>query len=178
MARTGDEGDHLAVQPWPKPDTAGPGQESVWDYPRPPRLEEFTGSITVELGSRTVASTTRAWRVLETSHPPTYYLPHDAFAKGVLRRADGASWCEWKGQATYYDVVSDTRVAPTAAWTYLHPSRDFAPITGAIAVMAAAVDRCTVNGEQVVPQPGGFYGGWVTSWIVGPFKGIPGSAGW
>ncbi|MDT5274709.1 MAG: hypothetical protein QOG95_1641 [Mycobacterium sp.] len=116
--------------------------------------------------------------MLETSHPPTYYLPHDAFAEGVLRRADGASWCEWKGQATYYDVVSDTRVAPTAAWTYLHPSRDFAPITGAIAVMAAAVDRCTVNGEQVIPQPGGFYGGWVTSWIVGPFKGIPGSAGW
>jgi uncharacterized protein (DUF427 family) len=150
----------------------------VWDYPRPPRLEEFTGSITVELGGREVASTTRAWRVLETSHPPTYYLPHTAFAEGALRPTGGASWCEWKGEATYYDLVTDTRAALHAAWTYLKPSPDFAPIAGAIAVMAAAVDRCTVNGEQVIPQPGGFYGGWVTSWIVGPFKGIPGSAGW
>jgi len=150
----------------------------VWGYPRPPRLEEFTGSITVELGGRTVASTDRGWRVLETSHPPTYYLPCTSFADGVLRRTDGKSWCEWKGQASYYDLVTQTRVAPRAAWTYRQPSPDFGPIAGAIAVMAAAVDRCTVNGEQVIPQPGGFYGGWITSWIVGPFKGIPGSMGW
>jgi uncharacterized protein (DUF427 family) len=141
-------------------------------------LEEFTGSITVELGGRPIASTTRAWRVLETSHPPTYYLPQAAFAEAVLRPAGGASWCEWKGQAGYYDLVTEQRVAPKAAWTYPAPSRGFAPITDAIAVMAAAVDRCTVNGEQVIPQPGGFYGGWITSWIVGPFKGIPGSMGW
>jgi len=166
------------VEPWPTPDTPGPGQESVWDYPRPPRLEELTGSITIELGGRTVASTDRGWRVLETSHPPTYYLPGTSFADGVLRRADGNSWCEWKGQATYYDLVTETRVAPQAAWTYRQPSPDFAPISGAIAVMATAVDRCTVNGEQVIPQPGGFYGGWITSWIIGPFKGIPGSMGW
>jgi uncharacterized protein (DUF427 family) len=166
------------VEPWPTPDTPGPGQESVWDYPRPPRLEEFTGSITIELGGRIVASTDRGWRVLETSHPPTYYLPGTSFAHGVLRRADGNSWCEWKGQATYYDLVTETRVAPQAAWTYRQPSPDFAPISGAIAVMATAVDRCTVNGEQVIPQPGGFYGGWITSWIMGPFKGIPGSMGW
>jgi uncharacterized protein (DUF427 family) len=166
------------VKPWPKPDPPAPGQESVWDYPRPPRLEEFTGSITVEFGGQLIASTTCAWRVLETSHPPTYYLPHDAFAEGVLRPTGGASWCEWKGQARYYDLVADARDAPRAAWTYPEPSRDFARIAGAVAVMAAAVDRCTVNGEDVIPQPGGFYGGWITSWIVGPFKGIPGSTGW
>ena len=177
MRAQASEGDY-AVTPWPKPDTPGPGQESVWQYPRPPRLEEFTGSITVELGGRTVASTTRAWRVLETSHPPTYYLPDTAFVDGALRPADGASWCEWKGEATYYDLVSETRVALHAAWTYETPSRVYAPLAGALAVMAAAVDRCTVNGEEVIPQPGGFYGGWITSWIVGPFKGIPGSEGW
>lgn len=162
----------------PKPETPGPGQESVWDYPRPPRLEEFRGSITVELGGQTVASTDRAWRVLETSHPPTYYLPADCFVEGSLRPAAGSSWCEWKGEATYYDVVSPTKIAPRAAWTYLHPTRDYTAIAGAVAVMAGLVDRCTVNGETVVAQPGGFYGGWVTSWIAGPFKGIPGSMGW
>jgi uncharacterized protein (DUF427 family) len=150
----------------------------VWEYPRPPRLEGFTGSITIELGGQTIASTTRAWRVLETSHPPTYYLPRDAFAEGVLRPTDGASVCEWKGQASYFDLVTATRVAARAAWTYERPPAPFAPIAGAIAVMAAQVDRCTVNGERVIPQPGGFYGGWITSWIVGPFKGIPGSLGW
>jgi uncharacterized protein (DUF427 family) len=162
----------------PRRDRPGPGQESVWDYPRPPQLETFVGSITVELGGTSVASTNRAWRVLETSHPPTYYLPRDAFADGVLRKTSGASWCEWKGQASYYDLVTDTRTAPKAAWTYLRPTPRFLPIAGAVAVMVALVDRCTVNGEQVVPQPGGFYGGWITSWVVGPFKGIPGSMGW
>jgi uncharacterized protein (DUF427 family) len=166
------------VTSWPKPDTTGPGQESVWDYPRPPRLEEFAGSITIELGGQIIASTSRAWRVLETSHPPTYYLPRDAFTEGVLHPSQGGSWCEWKGQAAYYNLVVAGRQAPRAAWTYPRPSPAFAPIAGAVAVMAAAVDRCTVNGETVIPQPGGFYGGWITSWIVGPFKGIPGSTGW
>ena len=162
----------------PAPDTPGPGQESVWDYPRPPRLEEFRGSITVELGGERIASTDHGWRVLETSHPPTYYLPRAAFVFGALRDAPGSSWCEWKGQATYFDLVSGNAVAPRAAWTYLSPTAGFAPLTGALAVMAAAVDRCTVNGEDVLPQPGGFYGGWITSWVTGPFKGIPGSMGW
>lgn len=168
----------FSVTTRPTPVTPAAGQESVWDYPRPPRLERFAGSVTVELGGTTIASTDHAWRVLETSHPPTYYLPRDSFVEGVLRETSGSSWCEWKGQATYYDLVTDTRSAPRAAWTYPNPSRGFEPIAGAIAVMAALVDRCTVNGEQVVPQPGGFYGGWVTSWIVGPFKGIPGSMNW
>lgn len=162
----------------PIPDKPRPGQESVWDYPRPPRLEEFTGSITVELGGVTIASTTAAWRVLETSHPPTYYLPASSFVDGSLRGADGSSWCEWKGQARYFDLVSPHRTAPRAAWTYPTPTRGFAAIAGALAVMPALVDRCTVNGEEVVPQPGGFYGGWITSWVCGPFKGVPGSMGW
>jgi uncharacterized protein (DUF427 family) len=162
----------------PTPDKPRPGQESVWDYPRPPRLEEFAGSITVELGGQTIASTTRAWRVLETSHPPTYYLSRDSFTEGSLRAAQGSSWCEWKGQASYFDLVTQAAVAPKAAWTYLTPTAGFEAIAGAIAVMAAEVDRCTVNGEEVTPQPGNFYGGWVTSWVAGPFKGVPGSMGW
>lgn len=150
----------------------------MWDYPRPPRVEEFRGSVTVELGGRVIASTDRAWRVLETSHPPTYYLPRSRFDDGVLRPCARSSWCEWKGQASYFDLVTDGAVAPRAAWTYEHPTPGFEVLAGAVAVMAALVDRCTVDGETVVPQPGGFYGGWVTSRVVGPFKGIPGSMGW
>lgn len=162
----------------PVPDKPGPGQESVWDYPRPPRLESFAGLITIELGGEVIASTDRGWRVLETSHPPTYYLPRSAFRDGVLREAPGGSWCEWKGRARYFDLFTDTAVAAKAAWNYPEPTAGFEEISDAIAVMAAAVDRCTVNGETVVAQPGGFYGGWITSWVAGPFKGGPGSAGW
>lgn len=162
----------------PVPDKPLRHQESVWDYPRPPRLEKFTGSITVELGGQLVASTDRAWRVLETSHPPTYYLPSESFAEGVLRPTTGGSWCEWKGQASYFDLVTPSATASRAAWTYRDPTPGFADIAGAVALMASQVDRCTVNGEVVVPQPGGFYGGWITSWIAGPFKGGPGSMGW
>lgn len=162
----------------PQPQTPGPGQESVWDYPRPPRLERFDGRITIELGGEVVASTDTGWRILETSHPPTYYLPPTAFGHGVLRDAPGASWCEWKGQARYFDLVTPTTIARTSAWSYPHPTPGFEAIAGAVAVMAGQVDRCTVNGETVIPQPGGFYGGWITSWVVGPFKGGPGSMGW
>lgn len=162
----------------PTPEKPGPGQESVWGYPRPARLEPFAGRITVELGGEVIASTDRGWRVLETSHPPTYYLPRDAFAAGVLRDAPGESWCEWKGQARYFDLVAGTRVAPKAAWSYPEPTPGFEPIADAIAVMAGQVDRCAVDGETVVAQPGGFYGGWITSRVVGPFKGGPGSMGW
>ncbi|MGD1283029.1 DUF427 domain-containing protein [Mycobacterium seoulense] len=160
------------------PTHAGPPRESVWDYPRPPRVEPFTGAITVELGGEVIASTGRSWRVLETSHPPAYYLPRDAFGEGALRETSGSSWCEWKGRATYYDLIGGGVVAPKSAWSYLDPTPGFEPIAGAVAVMAGDVDRCTVNGEVVVPQPGGFYGGWITSWVTGPFKGGPGSVGW
>lgn len=162
----------------PIPEKPGPGQESVWDYPRPPRLETFAGSITIELGGQTIASATRGWRVLETSHPPTYYIPADAFVDGALRPTQGASWCEWKGEAAYFDLVTPEVAAHRAAWTYPHPTPGFTDLAGAIAVMPALVDRATVDGETVVPQPGNFYGGWVTSKVVGPFKGIPGSMGW
>ena len=162
----------------PRPERRRPGVESVWDYPRPPRVEEFVGSITVELGNRTIASTTRAWRVLETSHPPTYYLPPDSFIDGTLRAATGSSWCEWKRRANYYDLVSPAKTAKQAAWSYADPAPAFRVIAGAVAVMPALVDRCTVNGEQVIAQPGGFYGGWITSWVAGPFKGIAGSSTW
>jgi uncharacterized protein (DUF427 family) len=162
----------------PSPEPAGPGQESVWDYPRPPRLERTSALLEVVLGGVVVGSTRDGWRVLETSHPPTYYLPPEAFAGGTLRPAAGSSWCEWKGEASYFDLVSGALVAPRAAWTYERPSPGFEELAGAVAVMAAQVDECRVDGEVVIPQPGSFYGGWVTSTVVGPFKGIPGSMGW
>ena len=156
--------------------------ESVWDYPRPPRVEESDEHVEVELGGVVVASTDRSWRVLETSHPPTYYLPRSAYADGVLRPVGGHTWCEWKGQASYFDLVvarSDGEVvAARAAWTYEHPTAGFEQIAGAVAVMPGLVDRCTVDGEVVQPQPGGFYGGWITGRVRGPFKGGPGTTGW
>ena len=162
----------------PVPEQPGPGQESVWDYPRPPHLETSAEQVEVELGGRVIATTSHSWRVLETSHPPTYYLPREAFEPGVLREAAGATWCEWKGAASYFDLVAGDRVAPRAAWTYLSPTPGFEPIAGAVAVMPGLVDRCSVDGETVLPQPGSFYGGWVTSRVVGPFKGQPGTSDW
>ena len=162
----------------PVPEQPGPGQESVWDYPRPPRLETSAEQVAVELGGRVIATTSHSWRVLETSHPPTYYLPRDAFEPGALREAAGATWCEWKGAASYFDLVAGDRVAPRAAWTYLSPTPGFEPIAGAVAVMPGLADRCSVDSETVLPQPGSFYGGWVTSRVVGPFKGEPGTSGW
>jgi uncharacterized protein (DUF427 family) len=155
-----------------------PTVESVWDYPRPPRVELSGELVEVELGGRVVASTTTSWRVLETSHPPTYYLPRGAFEVGALRATAGSSWCEWKGAASYVDIVAGDVVAARAGWTYERPAAGFEVIAGAVAVMAAQVDRCTVDGEVVVPQPGGFYGGWITGRVVGPFKGGPGTSGW
>ena len=163
------------------PEKPRPGQESVWDYPRPPALEESRRSIQVVLGGVVVADTTRSWRVLETSHPPTYYLPREAWAPGALREAGGSSFCEWKGQASYLDVVGGADgdvVAPRAAWFYADPTPRFAALAGAVAVTPAAMERCVVDGEVVRPQEGGFYGGWITADLAGPFKGIPGSMGW
>ena len=162
----------------PVPEKARPGQESVWDYPRPPRLERTDERIEIVLGGVTVASTTAAYRVLETSHPPTYYLPPDAFLPGALRPAAGSSYCEWKGTAAYLDVLGGTTVAARAAWTYPDPTPPFANLAHHVAVYPGQMDRCTVDGETALPQPGGFYGGWVTSRVVGPFKGGPGTHGW
>ena len=162
----------------PVPEPAGAGQESVWDYPRPPRVEPSRERVEVVLGGTVVASTDRSLRVLETSHPPTYYLPRAAFAAGVLRAVDGATYCEWKGRASYFDLVTPRRTAARAAWTYPDPTAGFEVLLDHVAVMPALVDRCTVDGEMVRPQEGGFYGGWITDRVVGPFKGTPGSWGW
>jgi uncharacterized protein (DUF427 family) len=152
--------------------------ESVWDYPRPPRLEPEVRPVTVELGGTTVCATQRAWRVLETSHPPVYYLPATDFSRGALRPASGTTFCEWKGWASYLDVVAGSAVAARAAWTYPTPSSGYEQLAGHVAVYCAAMDRCTVGDEVATPQPGGFYGGWVTSWVTGPFKGEPGTSHW
>jgi uncharacterized protein (DUF427 family) len=150
----------------------------VWDYPRPPRLERVDADIEVVLGGRVVARTGTALRVLETSHPPTYYLPRSSFAEGALRPASGGSFCEWKGQASYADLVGGDAVAEEAAWYYPSPTPGFADLVDHVALYPGRVDRCTVDGEEVRPQPGGFYGGWVTSTVVGPFKGDPGTMFW
>ena len=162
----------------PTPEPPGPGQESVWDYPRPPRLERTSQLVEVTFGGRLVARTDAALRVLETSHPPTYYLPMTSFVEGALRPAPGGSLCEWKGRAAYLDVVAGDAVARGAAWHYPSPTRAFAEIAGHVALYPGAMDRCTVDGEVVRAQPGGFYGGWVTSAVVGPFKGDPGTMYW
>jgi uncharacterized protein (DUF427 family) len=150
----------------------------VWDFPRPPALEQWHERVTIMLGGVLVAETTEAWCVLETSHPPTYYLPPEAFAAGSLRPATGTSFCEWKGVAGYLDVVAGDQVASRAAWTYPDPVPAYAALRGHVAVYPAAMDACTVDGSLVAPQPGRFYGGWVTPRVVGPFKGEPGTAGW
>lgn len=162
----------------PRAQEPGPGQESVWDYPRPPRVEPASELVEVVLGGEVVARTTAALRVLETSHPPTYYLPRSAFADGSLGPADGSSFCEWKGVAAYLDVVGGGLVAERAAWHYPTPTPPFAALVDHVAVYPGRMDRCLVDGEVVQPQPGGFYGGWITSRVVGPFKGVPGSMSW
>lgn len=162
----------------PVPLATAPGQESVWDYPRPPKLERSAKHIEVWLGGVKIADTHESYRVLETSHPPGYYLPPSAFVPGVLSPASGSSVCEWKGRASYWTLTAGGKSVPAVAWSYESPTADFAPIAGHVALYAGRVDRVTVDGEEVVPQPGQFYGGWITSDIVGPFKGIPGSMGW
>jgi uncharacterized protein (DUF427 family) len=156
----------------------GPGQLSVWDFPRPPALAQWREDVRIVFAGVEVAATTEAWCVLETSHPPTYYLPGTAFADGVLRAAGGSSFCEWKGAAAYLDLVVGDRVAERAAWTYPDPAPGFQALRDHVAVYPAAVDACTVDGVRVEAQPGGFYGGWVTRRVVGPFKGGPGTHGW
>ncbi len=162
----------------PIPESPGPGQESVWDYPRPPRVERSPKHVVVVLGGQVVVDTRRALRVLETSHPPSWYLPLVDAERDAFRPADGTSFCEWKGQASYLDVVGGSYVVPAGAWTYRSPTAGFAQLADHVALYPGRMDRCTVDGEVVRPQDGGFYGGWITDDVVGPFKGIPGSNGW
>ncbi|MGY1826164.1 MULTISPECIES: DUF427 domain-containing protein [unclassified Blastococcus] len=159
-------------------DPVGPGQESVWDYPRPPSAEVTGRHVVVELGGRVLADTRRAVRVCETSHPPVYYVPREDVAVDLLERAPGRSVCEWKGAATYWDAVLDGRRVPAIGWSYEDPAPGYEHLRSAIAFYPGRVDRALVDGEQVRPQPGGFYGGWVTDEIAGPVKGGPGTLGW
>lgn len=162
----------------PKPIRPKPGQESVWDYPRPPALEPTSESIRVVFAGTVVAATNQALRLLETSHPPTYYLPPSAFADGVLVPVPGGSFCEWKGRAVYFDLVVEARRAQQAAWAYPDPTPRYVALRDHLAVYAHLMDACYVDGEPVTPQPGNFYGGWITRDVVGPFKGGPGTWGW
>ena len=156
----------------------GPGQESVWDYPRPPRVEAFSGRVRVVFNGVVIADTVAAKRVLETSHPPVYYIPPEDIETEHLTDAPGSSFCEWKGRAKYYTVIVGEREAKKAAWAYPDPTAGFESIRDHVAFYAGPMDECTVDGELVKPQPGGFYGGWITKNIVGPFKGGPGTLAW
>lgn len=155
----------------------GPGQESVWDYPRPPRLEVTERHLVVALAGTVVAETRRAHRVLETSQPPAYYLDPADVRTDLLRPSAEATFCEWKGQASYFDVVVGDAVAAAAVWTYLDPTPSFTAIRGHLAFYAQRLD-CSVDGEAVTANEGSFYGGWITSDVVGPFKGGFGTARW
>jgi len=152
--------------------------ESVWDYPRPPRVEPAARRIVVKHCGQTIADTTSALRVLETSHPPTYYIPQSDIRDGVLVANSRRTVCEFKGTAEYFDLkVGGTRVE-AAAWTYPRPRPGFEKLAGYVAFYAQKADECYVDDERVDPQAGPFYGGWITSDITGPFKGGPGTAGW
>ena len=155
----------------------GPGQESVWDYPRPPRVEPTSERIRIELGGVPIVDTTDAVRVLETSHPPVYYFPASAVL-APMHEAGGLSMCEFKGMAHYLAITAGDRIAVRSAWTYPEPWPGYEVLAGMLAVYPSKMDRCRVDDEVIVPQEGDFYGGWITSRVVGPFKGAPGTLGW
>lgn len=156
----------------------GPGQESVWDYPRPPALEPVDARVRVVFNGVTIGDTTNAYRVLETSHPPVYYLPPDDVAMEHLRRESRTTMCEFKGRAVYHSVVVDDRTARHAAWSYPDPVDRFAALRDHLAFYPSKMDACYVGDEQARAQEGDFYGGWITEAVVGPFKGGPGTLGW
>ncbi len=163
-----------------RPDFAeepGPGQESVWDYPRPPRLEPDERRVEVICGGVTVGGTSRAWRVLETASPPVFYLPPDDVGAEHLEPSPRTSICEWKGVARYWSVRVGGESLIDVAWSYPEPFPGFEAIAGYFSFYPARLE-CRVDGIRVVAQPGGFYGGWITPEIVGPVKGEPGSEWW
>ena len=162
----------------PKPDPAGPGQESVWDYPRPAICEPTLRHLQIIHRGIVLADTAKAWRTLETSHPPTYYIPPSDIATEHLQPNSRRSLCEWKGQARYWDVVIGGQRLEAVGWSYPNPTPAFSGIRDHIAFYAEPFDQCFIDGEQVIPQPGGFYGGWISRYEAGPFKGIPGSRFW
>jgi uncharacterized protein (DUF427 family) len=153
-------------------------QEIVAEYPRPPRLEPAHRRVRIVFAGETILDTDAAWRVLETFHPPSFYLPIAAFIPRALVPTARSSLCEWKGHARYYSVHAAGRVAADAAWGYPNPTPAFAAIRDHVAVYPGIMDACFVDNERVMPQEGGFYGGWITSELVGPFKGGPGTLFW
>jgi uncharacterized protein (DUF427 family) len=161
----------------PVPEPVGPGQESVWAYPRPPRLEVTDEHVVVRFAGQVVAETRRPFRVLETSHPPTYYVPRADVDLSMLEPLERRTWCEWKGQASYADLVAGELREAAACWWYETPTAAFEALAGAVAFYPEQVEA-TIDGERVRGVPGGFYGSWVTSRVVGPFKGGPGTEWW
>ncbi len=163
-----------------RPDFAlepGDGQESVWDYPRPPRLVPDGRRVQVHCRGRVIADSRRTYRVLETASPPTFYIPPSDAVAERLRPVPGRSYCEWKGAASYWGLADQGSTGEAIGWSYPESTADFAPIAGYFAFYPARAE-CRIDGERVQPQPGGFYGGWVTHEIVGPFKGEPGTGQW
>ncbi|NEO47503.1 DUF427 domain-containing protein [Moorena sp. SIO3I6] len=162
----------------PTPIPPKPGQESVWDYPRPARWEDTSKHIKVIFNGTILAETRQAKRVLETSHPPSYYIPREDIKLEHLIETPRKTFCEWKGWACYYKVLVGEKEANNAVWCFFDPTPDFVPIKGYCCFYARLMDACYVDDELVTPQPGEFYGGWITKDIVGPFKGEPGTMGW
>ena len=156
----------------------GPGQESVWDYPRPPRVEPVTRRVRVEFAGRVLAETMRALRVCETSSPPVYYIPPADVDLDSLVPSERTSFCEWKGLARYWSVQSNGRLAKDTGWSYPEPDAGFESIQDYLSFYPRRMDACFVGTVRVTPQPGFYYGGWVTPELVGPFKGVPGSESW
>ncbi len=163
----------------PPGEGSGETYESVWDYPRPPAIEPCARRVQIRFGGVLVADSKRTHRVLETSHPPVFYIPPDDVRMDLLQRVEGrASLCEWKGAATYWSVVVGDRAATAAAWSYPRPTERFAALRDHLAFYPSRMDECSVDGEIVRAQEGDFYGGWITDDVRGPFKGGPGTAGW
>lgn len=154
------------------------GQESVWDYPRPPRVEPTSKHVRVVFNGVVIADSVHAYRVLETSHPPAYYIPREDVRMEYLIGTERSTFCEFKGGANYWTISVDDRKAEDAAWSYKSPNDGYDVIRDHIAFYASRVDECYVDDERVQAQTGDFYGGWITSDIVGPFKGGPGTWGW
>ena len=152
-------------------------QESVWDYPRPPAVQQVLDLVTIDFGGQRIVSSERVLRVCETASPPTYYVPIEEVAD-YLRPAQGSSFCEWKGDARYHSIALGAHVAERSAWSYPSPTSEYEVLRDHVGIYARPMDRCTVGGHEVTPQPGQFYAGWVTPDLSGPFKGSPGSAGW
>jgi uncharacterized protein (DUF427 family) len=156
----------------------GPGQESVWDYPRPPRVEASNKHVKIIFNHVVIAESHQTQRILETSHPPVFYIPWADLDQAYFHPTPKTTFCEWKGVASYFTITVGNKSADSVAWSYRNPIPAFAAIQDHIAVYPSRMDSCYLDEERVQAQPGDFYGGWITSDIVGPFKGGAGSWGW